>query len=468
MESAPDTAAARGTFGRLGFILAAAGSAIGLGNIWKFPYVTYANDGGTFVLTYLAAVLLIGAPIMIAEILIGRRTQQSPVGAFLELAKGRVGGKLWGAVGWMGVAAGCAILSYYSIVAGWTVFYFGKCLGWSVQGFTADTAANLDSSFGAFLGNAPMQLGFHFLFMAATVGVVLMGVKSGIERTTKFLMPVLGGILLLLVLNSIRTPGFGDAIGFLFHVGPITANGVLEAVGLAFFSLSLGMGAMITYGSYVSRHDSIPRSSATICLLDTGIAMAASVVMFSIIFSVPEDARSATFSQSSTILFTTLPRMFYELPGGVVIAPVFYLLVAFAALTSTISLLEVVVSYFIDRRGWSRRKASLMLGGFVFLLGLPSALSLGSHGGLTGLWGGMGFFGGIDYFCTNWLLPIGALLIAVFAGWVLDRSLTKDELETGNEERFPLFGLWRFLVRVLCPLAILWIIWSVIQGHSFA
>lgn len=459
----------RGSFGGLGFILAAAGSAIGLGNIWKFPYIAYQNEGGSFVLVYLVAILLIGAPIMIAEILIGRRTQQSPVGAFLAMAEREGTSKCWAWIGWLGILGGLTILSYYAVVAGWTVYYFGRCLAWSTRGFTAEAAESLGPDFGAFLGNGPLQVTFHGLFMAATVGVVILGVKGGIERAAKVLMPILLGILILLVFASAGSPGFRDALGFLFHIGPIHAEGLLEAVGHAFFTLSLGMGAMITYGSYVSRRESIPRAAATICILDTLIALMASVIMFSIIFAVPAAERGETFARSATILFTTLPRMFYELPFGAFLSPVFYMLVALAALTSTISLLEVVVSYFIDVRGWSRKFATLTVGATIFLLGVPSALSNGANsffGSIT-LAGQSGFFSVVDYLASNWFLPLGGLGLALYTGWFLNARVSADEIEQGHGP-FKLRKAWLFLLRFVCPLAILWIIWAVIQGRSFA
>lgn len=460
----------RGTFSRIGFIVAAAGSAIGLGNIWKFPYITYANQGGSFVLIYLAAVVLIGAPIMIAEILIGRRTKKSPVGAFLELGKEVVGGRLWSAVGVLGVAAGFIILSYYSVVAGWTVYYFGRCLYWSATGFTAEIASGLGDAFGTFLANGALQVAFHAFFMLTTMVVISLGVQKGIERVTKTLMPVLFSLLALLCVVSVWSPGFQQAIGYLFHVGPIGRDGVLEAVGQAFFSLSLGMGAIITYGSYISRRVSIPRDAAFICALDTLIAMMASVVMFSIIFSVPEAERASQFTKSAVILFTTLPRMFYELPGGVLFAPLFYLLVAFAALTSTISLLEVVVSYFIDQRGWNRVRATFGVGSLVFLAGVGSALSFGASAGLSG-WAPLGernagVFGVLDYLAANWLLPMGGLFIALFCGWFLSNRLTREELSQSGGYA-GLHAAWKFLVRVVCPLAIAWIIAAVAGGKAF-
>ena len=460
----------RGRFGQLGFVFAAVGSAIGLGNIWKFPYITYANDGGSFVLVYLVAIALIGLPIMIAELVIGRSTRQSPVGAFIESAKNTVGGRAWGAVGAIGVLGSFILLSYYALIAGWTVYYFGQCLSWSVRGFNQEGQA-LGDAFGSFLANGPLQIGFHALFMVVTVGVVALGVQRGIERVTKFLMPVLGALLLLLVVNSFWSPGFGEAIRFLFHVGPITADGLLEAVGHAFFTLSVGMGAMLTYGSYMKSKQSIPKSALAITLLDTLVAIMACIIMFSIIFSVSAAERATTFGKSATILFTTLPRMFYEMPLGVVLAPMFYLLVAFAALTSTISLLEVVAAYLIDRRGLSRRKASLVSGGAIFAFGVPSALSLGASGALSSFApfgkGAEGFFSTMDYLVANWILPVGGLLTAIFVGWFLSSLVSRSEIARGDRPpRW--FPIWQALLRFACPIAILWIIWAVIGGRSFA
>ncbi|HVS12606.1 MAG TPA: sodium-dependent transporter [Thermoanaerobaculia bacterium] len=464
-------AAERGTFGRMGFVLAAVGSAIGLGNIWKFPYITYANEGGSFVLVYLVAVALIGAPIMFAEILIGRRTQTNPVGAFGTLGAKLPGGRLWRLAGGLGVLTGFVLLSYYAVIAGWTVFYFGKGIGWSINGFDPDGGTTLGDSFGAFLANGPLQILFHGIFVALTVGVVVLGVKEGIERVTKVLMPILAGILVLLLFNSLSMPGFGEALRFLFHVGPLDADAALEAVGHAFFTLSLGMGAMVTYGSYMSRKSSIPRSSLAICVLDTVVALAASMIMFSIIFSVPEAERATTFGRSSTILFTTLPQMFYGMALGRILAPLFYILVAFAALTSTISILEVVVSYLVDMRGWARQKAAPVVGIAVFALGIPCGLSLGASEELSG-WRPLGdlaqgVFDTLDYTVSNWLLPIGGLLTAIFAGWLLSSKLTREEIEEGHGP-FPLFAVWKFALRFIGPIAILWILWAVIQGRSFA
>jgi NSS family neurotransmitter:Na+ symporter len=468
VESTPSNA--RGTFGRLGFVFAAVGSAIGLGNIWKFPYITYANEGGSFVLVYLIAIALIGAPIMLAEIIVGRRTQQSPFGALAELGKKTMGGRAWSLVGALGIITGFVLLSYYAVIAGWTLYYFGRCVAWSLRGFDL-TGPELGDSFGAFLGNGPLQILFHFLFLALTVGVVALGVNQGIERVTRLLMPALGVILLLMVINSFWSPGFPDALRFLFHVGPLTADAALEAVGHAFFTLSLGMGAMITYGSYMARSNSIPRSALYICILDTLVALMACIVMFSIIFSVPELERGETFRKSATILFTTLPRMFYGMSFGALLAPLFYILVAFAALTSTISLLEVVVSYFVDVRKWRRRLASVVVGGAIFLFGIPGALSLGANPTLSN-WTPLrslstGVFDTFDYLVSNWFLPVGGLLMALFVGWFLKPADARDELEAGHG-RFRSFVAWQWSLRLVAPVAIVWILYAVLRGRSFA
>jgi len=455
----------RDHFGHLGFILAAAGSAIGLGNIWKFPYITYENQGGSFVLIYILTMILVGFPIMMAEIVIGRSTQKSPVSAFVALGK-----KRWSGIGWLGVLTGFVILSYYCVVAGWAVNYFIKCIGWSLNGFTSETASTLGDHFGAFLGNSAAQIGFHGLFMILTMSVVIFGIEGGIERLSKILMPLLLMILLILVINSMRSSGFGEAIAFLFKPGPIGPDGVLEAVGHSFFSLSLGMGAIITYGSYMTKKDSVPGAAGMVCIMDTLIALLACVVMFTIIFTVPEADRGQ-FSASIGVLFTTLPKMFYSLPGGVILAPLFYMLVAFAALTSTISLLEVEVAFFIDHLKWNRIRATLVMGSAIFLFGILSALSLGASTALSN-WSPLGkrargVFNTLDYLAANWFLPVGGIFIAVFVGWGLKSSFTREQVETGHGP-WKLHIVWKYLLRVVCPLAIGWIIYSVIfTGKMF-
>ena len=454
--------------GRLGFILAATGSAIGLGNLWKFPYITYENNGGAFVLVYLAAIALVGVPIMLAEIVLGRRSQKNPVGAFRVLAKDKIGGRWWMGVGFLGVMTGFVILSYYSVVAGWTIRYILMAVSGQL-GELAHHPAALQSFFGDFLSDPAQQILFHTLFMGATVGIVFFGVGRGIERAAKFLMPVLLSILVMLVIYSFWTPGFAQAMRFLFrpNFSDLTTGSVLEALGHSFFTLSLGMGAMLTYGSYMRKRDSIPRAALTICALDTMIAIMACIIMFSIIFSFDFEV-----TKSSTILFTTLPVVFFQLPGGAAVSALFYILVAFAALTSTISLLEVVSSFAIDELGWRRQRATLTMGASVLVFGVLSAVSLGGNETLSninfiGRPSTAGVFGTLDYLASNWFLPVGGLLIALFTGWVLNQNDAREELEEGNGPLGWRFTLWRFLIRIAAPAAVGAIIVSVILGAEY-
>jgi len=454
--------------GRLGFVLAAAGSAIGLGNLWKFPYITLENQGGAFVLVYLGAIALVGAPIMAAEILLGRRSLRNPVGAFAVLGDGKPGGRAWKGVGYLGVVAGFVILSYYSMIAGWTLRYIILAFSGSL-GELAHSPETLEAFFGGFLANPSAQILFHTLFMGATVAVVYFGVGKGIERTAKLLMPLLFVILIVLAVYSATTPGFGRAVTFLFrpNFADLTAGSVLEALGHSFFTLSIGLGSMLTYGSYMRRSDSIPRAALTICLLDTLIAIMACVIMFSIIFSFDFEV-----SKSSTILFTTIPVIFFKLPGGAVICGLFYVLVSFAALSSTISILEVVASFAIDELGWDRRRAAVTTGAAIWVFGILSALSVGGVDFLStfnpvGKASTAGVFGTLDYLASNWFLPVGGLFMALFAGWILSARETREELEEGHGPLGRSFGIWRFLIRFAAPAAVGAIIVSVILGAEY-
>ena len=454
--------------GRLGFILAATGSAIGLGNLWKFPYITHENDGGAFVLVYIACVALVGAPIMIAEILVGRHTQLSPVGAFKKLASGRPGGRAWSGVGFLGVLAGFTILSYYSVVAGWTIHYTWLALSGKLTTLAA-SPEQLGAYFGGeFLASGGSQVFYHVLFMVLTIGSVFFGVKGGIERVAKILMPTLFVILLVLVGYATTTSGFGEALTFLFKPDfhTLTMGAVLEALGHAFFTLSLGMGAMLTYGSYIGRDISVPRAALQISALDTIIALMACVIMFSII-----NTSGIEVAKSATILFTTIPTVLVNLPGAGLLIALFYVLIGFAALTSTISLLEVVSSYAIDELGWTRPRATLTMGIVITVFGVLNALSLGGNATLSsinliGRQSTAGVFGTMDYLASNWFLPVGGFLIALFVGWVLNTALTRRELEDGHGPMGSFKG-WLFLIRFVAPLAVGAIIVSVILGKEY-
>lgn len=452
---------------RIGFILAATGSAVGLGNLWKFPYITWHNHGGAFVIIYLISVLIIGWPIMMAEILIGRKTQESPVPAFEIL-----GSKRWSIAGWLGVATGFIILGYYSVIAGWTITSFISCIKWSFAGYVKPP----DSAFGQFIGNGPKQIFLAFIFSAATAIIIWKGINKGIENTTKILMPILFGILVYLVVMVMFLPGKGETFRFLFNpnFAELPSEGILEAVGHAFFTLSLGMGVMITYGSYMDRRESVSRSAAMVVFLDTFVAICACIIMYTIIFSVPGVKQSISGSTVG-MLFITLPDLLYTaIPFGATIAPIFYILVAFAALSSTISLLEVIVSLFIDKLGFKRHTATFIGAGLAFVVSIFSALSLGAIGFLSD-WtlfgpGKEGVLSTLDHIAANWMLPIGGLFITMFVGWRLDKKICDEELGLINPDGTPkmTYRLFRFFIRYTAPLAIIAVIVAVILGKDFS
>jgi len=452
----------------VGFVLAATGSAIGLGNLWKFPFITWENNGGAFVLVYLLCIAGVGLPIMMAELLIGRKTQKSVVGALKEAV-----GPAWGLIGVWGVLCGFILLSYYTVIAGWSLYYFARTIGWTLGGFPEGTS--LGDLFGAQSANSGLQLLLSLGFSAATVGVVYLGVQRGIERIARWVLPVLFGILLLLLLSSFGMSGSGEALAFIFRpsFSELDRESVLEALGHSFFTLSLGMGAMITYGSYLGKGQSIVKASAVIVLLDTLIALIATVIMFTVIFTA---SMQDQVGETGTVgmLFIALPQLFFQegvVPFGTLLAPLFYVLVALAALTSTISLLEVVVSFVIDERGVDRHKATIMSGGAVFVFTLLAALSFGTIPGLSSMElfaGKLGWFSTADHFVSNWMLPTGGLAITVAAGWIMTRKATESELVDGTEPRWFSYGAWRFFIRFVAPVAVALIIVAVVLGVDFS
>ena len=557
----------------LGFILAAAGSAVGLGNIWKFPYVAGENGGGLFVLIYLVCVALVGIPIMMAEIMVGRAAQRQPVAAFHRLAGRKTG---WAAVGWLGVVCGFVILSFYIVVAGWTMDYTLKSLinfqepiydearqtelsyvaatpldemresvalrratraarepvarlmddlhpqyARLSQQFDAAVAAAPDAAVAeqallqdeamatavaasravekkiearratlleearievAALPDAEVRTAagtvarrahilkrttevfeavatdgwtctfWAALFMLICILIVGGGVSGGIERACGVLMPTLFVMILGMVIYAAFRPGFGEALRFVFRpdIHKLKPSGVLEALGHAFFTLSLGMGAMITYGSYQRKKEGLFRESVAIALLDTGVALLACLMIYPVVFS---------FGQEPTagpgLVFMSMPLAFAEIGnGGMLLSVVFFLLVTLAALTSAISLLEVVVSYFIDEHGWARHKAGWILGGVVFAFGIPSAFAMDKGFMMKG-WKpsfGHNFFDTMDTLATNWMMPLGGLLIAIYAGWVMPKHLRDAEIADSHPW---LRMLWLSLCRVVAPALVL-------------
>ncbi len=502
----------------LGFILAAAGSAIGLGNIWKFPYITGQNGGGAFVLLYLLCVAMIGIPVMICEIALGRHTRRNPVGAFkqlnppscalahliglamtlcgvLMLAMGTYGWGIltialgilvfryrWTLVGAIGVTAGFTILSFYSVVAGWTIGYIGKAVSGRLA-FAGEADAN--AAFGTFTTHPVWPVVTHLIFMLLTIYIVYHGVRGGIERWSKILMPLLFVLLALLIIRGLTLPG--AIAGVQFYLSPdfsqLTATSVLEALGLAFFSLSLGMGAIITYGSYVAKEENIFTASLYIVALDVIVALLAGLAIFPAVF-----AMGFSPDEGTGLVFKVLPTVFNQIPLGAAWATVFFLLLTVAALTSGISLLEVVTAYFIDERGWTRKRASVVFGLLIFLIGALCAISLSDWSRLPWIEKAIravfgtahaSFFATLDEVSSNWLLPLGGLFIALFVGWVWGPHRAIKEIRSGagafadahlwsllagmQDETPPppgthvvtLASLWGVFIRFISPVAIL-------------
>lgn len=431
---------------RAGFILAAAGSAVGLGNVWGFPTQVGQGGGAAFVVVYLLCVLLICAPIMAGEIALGRRTRQSPVGSFAALAPGR----RWWLVGGLGVLAGTGILSFYSVIAGWAVAY----VWFTATGAVTGTPEEIGRFFSEFTGNGVLSAVLALLVIGATAAVLLGGVRTGIERVTKALMPLLVLLLVALALRAVTLPGAGAGLAYYLRPDPARLADVgvfTAALGQAFFSLSLGMGCILTYGSYFSRRDGIASSALWIVLLDTSIALLAGFIIFPVGFSI------AGFDPTTSgpgLIFTVLPRLFTEMPGGQLFGGAFFLLLSVAALTSTISLLEVPVSHCVDALGWSRTKAVAVVAAAISALAVPSALGNGAVALFTSLPGlGMGFLDLMVVVWNEFALPLGGCLTALFVGriWGVERAL--EELRAEGAW-FPVPALWIFLIRWICPLAI--------------
>ncbi len=445
----------RGNFGSLiGFVLAGAGSAVGLGNIWRFPYMLGESGGAAFLLVYLVFVLAIGVPVLFAELAMGRASQRNPVGAFRALAAD----PRWSWVGGLGVLTGFCILAFYSVVAGWTLGYLGMALSGTFSELDVDGSGAI---FGAFVADPVTVVGLTAVFLLLTALVVRGGVQGGIERASTVLMPGFVVLLGLLALRSVTLPGAWAGVEFLFTVdfSKITADIVIKALGQALFSLSLGMGAMMTYGSYLDRKASLPFAAGSVALFDTGIAMLAGLIMFPALF-----AAGADVAAGPGLVFVAMPTIFEAMPLGALFAVAFYTLLATAALTSTVSLLEVVVSYLVDERQIPRERAVWGTTAACLVLAVPSALSLGASAPLSSLPGlGMGFLDLQNALWGNYALSFGALMICVFVGWVWGIRPALEEIEASGDG-LPLRELWGHLVRFVCPVAIggllVYIVWT--------
>jgi neurotransmitter:Na+ symporter, NSS family len=425
---------------RIGFILAAAGSAIGLGNIWKFPYLTGENGGAAFVLVYLICIVMLGLPIMIAEIVIGRHTEKNPVGAFRIIGGGR-----WTIVGYMGVLTGFLIMTYYSVVGGWTMGYIVKSIAGTIAAASNTTMS--EEIFNSFIQDPVQMIFYHFLFMAATVYIVYRGISNGIEKWNKVLMPMLFLILIILIVRAVTLPGAGKGLSFYLmpDFSKINTKVVIEALGQCFFSLSLGMGAMITYGSYLSRKEKILSSAVQIVTLDTLAAFLAGLAIFPALFAVgmaPEKGPGLTFN--------VLPVVFSKMPYGSFFATLFFILLFIAAITSSISLVQVVVAYATDEWKWSHRKAVLSFGTLIFFLGIPAALSFGAMKDVK-IFLGNTYFDFMDKLTTIYMLPIGGMLIAICLGWKYGLQKTMHELDPDTKSAI-LEKVWALAIKYIAPL----------------
>lgn len=428
---------------RFGFIMAAAGSAIGLGNIWKFPYIAGNNGGGAFVLVYLVILFSIAVPVLLAEMTIGRHGQKNPVGAFKALAKNQS----WKWVGAIGVISGFLILAFYSVVAGWTLSYIAKSVTGSLVGLDPK---ELEGSFVAVLTGSFEPIFWHLVVMVSTVAIVIGGVQAGIERWSKILMPALFVIIILLVLRSVTLEG--AMAGVSFYLKPdfseLTGKGILEALGHSFFTLSLGMGTMITYGSYLSKKEKLPQAVASVALMDTGIALLAGLAIFPAVF-----AFGLAPDKGPGLVFITLPAVFNQMPLGQLFSSLFFGLLAVAALTSAISMLEVVVAYFVDEQKWSRMKASIFSGAVIFVLGVPAAMANGPLAEFTIF--GRNYFDFLDYITATIMLPLGGLLTCIFLGYVWGADKALKEVTNDNTIQFKLASVWIGLLKYLAPVGII-------------
>lgn len=436
---------------RLAFILAASGSAVGLGNIWKFPYITGENGGGAFVLVYLLCIALIGIPIMVAEVMIGRRGGRSPINSMRQLASRDGLSKRWVWIGGMGMLASFLILSFYSVIGGWALSYVGNSAGGL---FAGASSGSIGAIFGNLLADPYTLLLWHSVFMVLVIMIVARGVSSGMEKAINILMPIMFGLLLVMVGYAMSTDSFGDGFKFLFNpdFSKLTTEGVLTALGHAFFTLSLGMGVMMAYGSYLPKNVSIVKTAVTVSMVDTAVALLAGLAIFPLVF-----ANGMEAGAGPGLIFQTLPIAFGQMPGGVFFGTLFFILLVVAAVTSAISLLEPVVEWFEEQKGISRLKGALIGGISIWLLGITTILSLNVWSDVHPLamferFEGKTIFDLLDYVTANLMMPLGGLFIALFVGWFMSKQAAENELSIGNGVAFKLF---MFVLRFITPAAVL-------------
>ncbi len=426
---------------RIGAILVAAGGSVGLGNIWRFPYVAGENGGGAFLLLYIGCIIMLGLPIMLAEMAIGRHTQRNVVGTY------RVVNPRWKALGYINITISMLIMGFYFVVSGWTAEYFTS----SVTGELAclESVEQFTAFFNNFCSNPWRPVLFAWVFIALNHLIIALGVEKGIERSSKLLMPILFIILIVMSVKALMMPGASEGMTFLFKpdFSKISLDVFYQAMGQAFFSLSVGLGALITYASYFSRKTNILKTAVSVTVLDTLVAVIAGIMIFPVVFSVGIEPTSGP-----SLVFITLPAIFNTLPMSALWSSTFFLLLVIAAVTSTISLHEVVTLYIIEEWKVARRKAAIITSLMAGVLATVASLSLGTWSDFTIM--GKSFFDALDFFTSNILLPISGVAISLFAGWVINKRILRDELTNFGEHKFRLFPLFMILLRYLCPVLV--------------
>jgi len=422
-------------------IATAVGSAVGLGNIWRFPYEAGTHGGGAFMMCYIGFIIILGIPLLCAEFLIGRATRSNEIMAFKKLSPG----KPWYFNGYLGVIASVLILSFYSVVAGWTLEY----LTLSLSGGISNDSQELHGKFADFITGDVRPLCWTLVFLFLNYLVVARGVQKGIERVSNLLMPVMTLLLIVFCVNSLTLPGAGEGLRYLFSpdFAQITPRTLLNAMGQAFFSLSLGLGCMLTYGSYFPASTRLGRSAATTAILDTLVAVLAGVIIFPAVFTYGISPQSGP-----TLVFETLPAIFMNLPGGALWSTLFFFLLFMASITSTISMSEISIAWLVEEKHLSRKKATAILIATAMVLGGLCALSFGPLSGVK--ISGMTFFNLFDYVSSNICLPVGGLVLSLFAGWVMERKVITDQLSNNGSFGFRATPLFVFLLRYVCPVAI--------------
>ena len=432
---------------KLGAVLAAAGSAVGLGNIWRFPYEAGSHGGAAFILVYIGCVILLGLPIMIAEFSVGRRSHASTGKAYETLAPGTP----WKWLGFLGVLTVLLILGYYSVVAGWTLEYILLSI---TEGFAGKTSENFVAEFQSFSQDPLRPLICLVIFLLATHFIIVKGVQKGIERSAKFMMPILFILILVLAGCSVSLPNASKGLAFLFRpdFSQVDADVFLAAMGQAFYSLSLGMGCLSTYASYFGSNERLGKTALSVSVIDTMVAILAGVIIFPAAFSVGIQPDAGP-----SLIFITLPNVFQQAFGGIpwlatLFSLSFYILLAMAALTSTISLHEVVTAYFHEKFGMTRAKGAIWVTTIGLLTGILSSLSLGDWSGYQIF--GLGFFDFFDFITSKLMLPLSGALICLFVGWYLKRADSHDEFTNKGTYGMSFYGIYLFLLRYVAPIGI--------------